>query len=138
MRAYLIDINDTANTGVKTVDDWKKIAPLLNCDCFDVTHIMIGDTRFGVYVDDNGLCKDPEDITWGAFRINHETNMAESLLAGSLLIVSGTLDEDGNEYDLTDDEILLIEQHIACPTDEELKLMQGDNVSKIPKNFLIF
>ena len=138
MRAYLVDVFTPTNTGVKEIKDWKEIAPTLNCDCFDVTRIKLGDTFFGVYVDDEGLCKNFEDIIWGAFKIDENEEMVTATLAGSLLIVSGTVDEDGYELDLTDDEILLIEQHIACPTDEELKLMQGDNVSKIPKNFLIF
>jgi len=114
MKAYLIDAFEPKNNGVKVIKSWEEIAPLLNCDMFDVTKIKFEEsgTILNVYVDDNGLCKEPEDIVWGAFRMNWENMQLESFLAGSLLIVSSTLDKDGNEIDLTDEEIKEIEDHI--------------------------
>ena len=114
MKAYLVDAFEPKNNGVKEIKSWEEIAPLLNCDMFDVTKIEFKDSGMilNVYVDDEGLCKEPEDIVWGAFRMNWEKMQFESFLAGSLLIVSSVLDKDGIEIDLTEDQIQEIEDHL--------------------------
>lgn len=138
MRAYLVDVFDPENTGVKVINDWKEIAPTLNCDCFDVTRIKLDDTFFGVYVDDEGLCKNFEDIIWGAFKVDKDEGMVTASLAGSLLIVSGTVDEDGNELDLTDEEIHLIGEHVTVLTHAQVEDLQTKIEPKISTNFLLF
>lgn len=114
MKAYLLDVSNPKNNGIKDVNSWEDIAPLLNCDMFDVTKIKFeeSETILNVYVDDNGVLKDPEDIVWGAFRMNWEKMQLESFLAGNLLIMNSNVDSDGTELDLTEDQIQDIEDHL--------------------------
>lgn len=115
MKAYLIDATNPENNGIKEVNSWEEIAPLLNCDMFDVTKIEFEDsgTTLNVYVDDNGVLKDPEDIVWSAFRFDPEALCLRSILAGNLLIMNSDIDEKGTELDLTEDQIQEIEDHLV-------------------------
>jgi len=59
MKAILID---SVNREVKEVDvtDYKSYYPLINCECFTV--VNFGKDNDSIFVDDEGLLKDPENF----------------------------------------------------------------------------
>jgi hypothetical protein len=121
MKAYLIDATNPKNNGIKEINNWEEIAPLLNCDMFDVTKIEFEETgtKLNVYVDDNGVLKDPEDIVWSAFKFDLDEVCLKAILAGNLLIMNSDIDEEGTELDLTEDQIQEIEDHLIEVTESK-------------------
>jgi len=88
---------------------------------FDVTKIEFEETgtKLNVYVDDNGVLKDPEDIVWSAFRFDLDEVCLKAILAGNLLIMNSDIDEKGTELDLTEDQIQEIEDHLIEVTESK-------------------
>jgi len=84
-KAYLIDPEKKEVTEVffSGLDD---IYRLTGCDCIDVARLSAGE---GIYVDDNGLLKEPEFFFWISGFYPHP-------LAGRGLFV-GPVDRDGYE-----------------------------------------
>jgi len=56
MQAYLIDPEKRIVESCDYDGDWKSISALIECDTFDVA----GTSEFSVYVDDEGLYKEPQ------------------------------------------------------------------------------
>lgn len=56
MKAILID-SENRTVSEKEIEDWRGIAPSIGCELFDIVRLDNGN---GVYVDDEGLMKDPQ------------------------------------------------------------------------------
>ena len=57
IRGIQIDAEKRTVKEVRVIGDYKAIYPFINCDCFTV--VGISDTE-GIYVDDEGLLKEPK------------------------------------------------------------------------------
>ncbi len=56
MQAYLIDPEKKIVESCDYSNDWKDISTLIECETFDVA----GTSEFSVYIDDEGLYKNPQ------------------------------------------------------------------------------
>lgn len=85
MIGYLINSLDRTITRVPYDGDYKSIYALIGCDLFDVVRMKNGDA---IYVDDEGLLKEDENLGWFTLK------GASFALRGNGLVL-GT-DEDGD------------------------------------------
>lgn len=100
---YLIDI-ENGKCGVVTVDgSLDGFYEILNCDCFDITHRLIGGKPFDIFVDDEGLLK--ENPLVSAYDVN-----GDHCLVGNLFVVK--VDDEGETISLTEEEINHVAQYV--------------------------
>ncbi len=87
MRAYLIDPENRTITEVDYSGNYHHIHQLTGCTCFDLVSInAAGD---GLYVDDEGLFKDPQHL----FMLSGPDFVEPAMLAGKALMLGS--DGDG-------------------------------------------
>ena len=81
----------------------EEIHQLLHCECFALACRRVGDKRFGIYLDDDGLIKDEEPIV-------SAIGFGE-ILVGNLLIFNIPI-EGSEEQSLTKEDIALLKASI--------------------------
>lgn len=101
MKAIYFD-HENPEKGYRAVDIEDKLmtySNLLHCDLIDITMRAIGGKNYNIIVDDEGFYNSPNAIS----ALNPYDR--ECVLVGSLLIVSGEVDEEGGTLGLKDEEI---------------------------------
>lgn len=98
--AKVIDIAD---------DDWRVYLDLIGCRCFDIANRKVGDTRFDIYCDDEGLFAENPRVS-GARKMKN--GKYEPMLVGNLVFTH--TDEDGNTIGITDDDVKVIKENLFC------------------------
>ena len=110
-RLLCLDVKQYLVTEVEC-NDLRDYHKALDCDCFDIAHLKIGDKYFDCFVDDNGLFADdplPSAIT----------KEKDVLLVGN--IVFANHDSEGNTTSLSDNDIKMIKQNIVIGTRTDVK-----------------
>lgn len=103
MKALLVDVmeNEVEEVDVNDLQDYYK---LIHCDTVEIVSRLIGDKRFDLIADEEGLFVNDPLIS----AIDSSGNV---MLVGNL-IVCGEPDADGKMTPLTDEDIRLIQSHI--------------------------
>ena len=78
----------------------------LECGCMDVANRKIGNKRFDIWVDDEGLLKDSPIIS----AVSITDGEVVPMLAGNLIIANHDL--EGNTTSLSDEDIEMILEHV--------------------------
>ena len=102
-RLFLLDVINNKAHEIQVgagLDDYYKH---LGCDCFDIANRRLGDRRFDIFVDDEGLLKDNPTIS--AITADNEP-----MLVGNLIFANH--DGQGNTISLSDNDIETIKSHI--------------------------
>ena len=103
LTGFLVDVMDEL-TGPITIDNTlESLYRILHCDLIDITYLTLGDKKFCVIVDDEGLLKSSPKIS--AVSVS-----GRPMLVGNLMLVSADGEEDFAS--LAPDDIRLIEKHI--------------------------
>jgi hypothetical protein len=110
IKGVLVTPSDKGNTYVPYVlnfDNHKSLYSILNCQTFTVANRKIGDKRFDIYCDDEGLLKND-------FKFAASTEGGDEILAGNLFIV--TNDGEGDIKSITDKDVDMILSQIFMAT----------------------
>ena len=94
MKAYLIDSETKTITPVDYNGDYKTIYTHIGCDLFDIVYAESGGHRISVFVDDEGLLKNPQHF----FLLD---GWAQPLAGNGLVL--GDADEEGETLAAPDD-----------------------------------
>lgn len=107
MKGLLIDVKDSKVRKVKagTLTEYRK---LIGCSYIDITCVKIGGRFYDVICDDEGYFEMEPIVS----AVCEEDGKLVSALVGNLLIC-GLCDEDGNETDLSEDDISEIKKSIT-------------------------
>lgn len=93
----LLDVENKKVEAIEIADDLKKYYEVLNCTCIDIVQRRIGQKKFTIICDDEGL--------FGATpKISAIDNLGQVQLVGNLFIVASGTDEDGNLIGLSKSE----------------------------------
>lgn len=90
MKALLIDPKTQTITPLE-INDWRDIAPALECDLFDVVSV---DPNVSIYVDDEGLYVQDQGFFYMPSAYPHP-------LAGKALVLGTTSDGDSTDCPVT-------------------------------------
>lgn len=106
-RAYLIDVENGSHDVVNTTD-WRDISRLVNCDMFDMTRVRLGNVILNAYVDDMGAVvgKQVSAVIQGKRGVVPR-------LFGNILLFNSSMNEDGEEFDMTDEQVDAVSSHIG-------------------------
>lgn len=102
-KALLVDVmeNKVEEVDVESLEDYYR---LIHCDTVEIVSRLIGDKRFDIIADEEGLLvNDP--------LISAINSAGKAMLVGNL-IVCGEPDGDGEMTPLTDEDIRFIQSHI--------------------------
>lgn len=107
MKGLLIDVNESKVRKVKasTLAEYRK---LIGCSYIDILNVRIGDRFYDVICDDEGQSVMEPIVS----AVSVKDGIAVGTLVGNLLIC-GSCDEDGNETDLSEDDISKIKKAIT-------------------------
>lgn len=110
-RLLLIDIHETdIEKMVREVEcgDLQDYYDNLHCSCFDIANRAVGNSRYDIFVDDEGLFAEKPIVT--AIRLGE--GGPEPMLVGNLILAKH--DGEGNTTSLTDEDISNIEDNIVA------------------------
>ena len=97
LTGILVDVENEDVKVIEIEDKLDEFYRILNCDIIDIAHRYIGDKRFNIVCDDEGLFKDEP-------KISAIDNLGNMMLVGNLFIVSGK-NYDGELHSLSEEEI---------------------------------
>lgn len=93
----LVDVENKKVDAIEIADDLEKYYEVLNCTCIDIVQRRIGQKKFTIICDDEGLFS-------AAPKISAINNLGQAQLVGNLFIVAAGSDEDGNLIGLSKSE----------------------------------
>lgn len=93
----LVDVENKKVDAIEIADDLEKYYEVLNCTCIDIVQRRIGQKKFTIICDDEGLFS-------AAPKISAINNLGQAQLVGNLFIVAARSDEDGNLIGLSKSE----------------------------------
>lgn len=97
LRGVLVDVENKKVDAIEIADDLEKYYEVLNCTCIDIVQRRIGQKKFTIICDDEGLFS-------AAPKISAINNLGQAQLVGNLFIVAAGSDEDGNLIGLSKSE----------------------------------
>jgi hypothetical protein len=111
MKSLLIDV-ERCEINEVDITNYKDFYTLINCTCFDVAHRQIGHEKsyYDIFVDDMGLLKNRPIIS----AVDGNCDM---MLVGNLVITK--TDAEGEQMDLSDNDIQYIRHHIMLGISED-------------------
>ena len=120
MRAYLIDTNNSTNTGVidlfgdnvtdKGQSPLSTYYDLINCRCIDIVTRKIGDRWLDLICDDEGLFNDHP-------RVSVLDLKGKPMIYGNVIITNST--KEGHQSTLTDEDIEQINDNLVWIVDKD-------------------
>lgn len=105
-RMLVLDVND-CKVYEKDCNCLQDYYSAIRCNTIDIVSRQIGGRYFDIIVDDEGFLKPEDEIYVSA--INSEKHV---MLVGTLVFANH--DSDGNETDLTDQDVEHIRNYIKC------------------------
>jgi hypothetical protein len=107
VKGVLIDVESALNGAsvMEVVDELDTYYEILKCSCIDIVNRQIGEKRYDIVCDDEGLFKD--QIRPSAF------GRGKTVMLVGNLFIAGEANEDGELTSLSEDECMDILSHVA-------------------------
>ena len=110
-RVLVLDVEKGEIREVEISENIETIYRELGCDTFDIANRKIGDRRFDIFCDDNGLFRDKPIVS--AINADHFSPM----LVGNLLFANH--DSEGRTVGLSDEDVAVIRSNMAMVVSSE-------------------